>query len=122
MAVVLPVASAAMSLSSVSVISNALRFDGAAGLLLDTRVDGAPGGTGRAFDWSLARGVSDGMVSHCVPPLAKRTTARPFWTAATVVGRSSGIGRTISAPPCTSGTKDPPALMQFRVALDVAPQ
>jgi phosphoribosylanthranilate isomerase len=31
----------------------------AAGLLLDARGEGAPGGTGRAFDWSLARGVRE---------------------------------------------------------------
>jgi phosphoribosylanthranilate isomerase len=31
----------------------------AAGLLLDARVEGAPGGTGRAFDWTLARGVRE---------------------------------------------------------------
>jgi phosphoribosylanthranilate isomerase len=39
---------------------DALRYAGrAAGLLLDTRAAGAPGGTGRAFDWSLARGVRE---------------------------------------------------------------
>lgn len=40
--------------------ADALRYEGrAAGLLLDTRTPGAPGGTGRAFDWSLARGVRE---------------------------------------------------------------
>jgi len=40
--------------------SEADRYAGrAAGLLLDARVEGTPGGTGRAFDWSLARGVRD---------------------------------------------------------------
>ena len=39
---------------------DALRFEGrAAGLLLDTGGPGARGGTGRAFDWSLARGVRE---------------------------------------------------------------
>jgi phosphoribosylanthranilate isomerase len=39
---------------------DALRYEGrAAGLLLDTRAAAAPGGTGRAFDWSLARGVRE---------------------------------------------------------------
>ena len=38
----------------------ALRYEGrAAGLLLDTRAAEVPGGTGRAFDWSLARGVRE---------------------------------------------------------------
>jgi phosphoribosylanthranilate isomerase len=39
---------------------DALRYEGrAAGLLLDTRASGAPGGTGRPFDWSLVRGVRE---------------------------------------------------------------
>jgi phosphoribosylanthranilate isomerase len=39
---------------------DALRYEGrAAGLLLDTRAPGAPGGTGRAFDWSLVRDVRE---------------------------------------------------------------
>jgi indole-3-glycerol phosphate synthase/phosphoribosylanthranilate isomerase len=37
-----------------------LRYKGrAAGILLDTRSDERPGGAGRAFDWSLARGVRE---------------------------------------------------------------
>lgn len=39
---------------------DALRYEGqAAGLLLDTRAPGTPGGTGCAFDWALARGVRE---------------------------------------------------------------
>ncbi len=39
---------------------DALRYEGrAAGILLDTGGGAAPGGTGRAFDWSLARGVRE---------------------------------------------------------------
>ena len=40
----------------------ALRYEGrTAGVLLDTRLDGAPpGGTGRSFDWSLAKDVRQG--------------------------------------------------------------
>jgi indole-3-glycerol phosphate synthase/phosphoribosylanthranilate isomerase len=37
-----------------------VRYKGlAAGILLDTRADGRPGGGGLAFDWSLARGVRE---------------------------------------------------------------
>jgi phosphoribosylanthranilate isomerase len=39
----------------------ALRYEGrAAGVLLDTRAEAAPGGTGTPFDWSLARAVREG--------------------------------------------------------------
>ena len=39
--------------------ADALRYEGrAAGILLDSGA-GAPGGTGRAFDWALARGVRE---------------------------------------------------------------
>ena len=43
-------------------VEDALRYDGAAaGLLVDTRVDGGlPGGTGRSFDWSLVRPLREG--------------------------------------------------------------
>lgn len=34
-------------------------WGGAAGLLLDTRVEGVPGGSGRAFDWTLAAALRD---------------------------------------------------------------
>jgi indole-3-glycerol phosphate synthase / phosphoribosylanthranilate isomerase len=38
----------------------ALRYEGhAAGILLDTKADGSPGGTGRVFDWSRARQVRE---------------------------------------------------------------
>jgi phosphoribosylanthranilate isomerase len=40
------------------VAADALRYEGkAAGILLDTRGEGAQGGTGRTFDWALAREV-----------------------------------------------------------------
>jgi phosphoribosylanthranilate isomerase len=43
-------------------VDEALRYEGrAAGILLDARPPGpAPGGTGRTFDWSVARQVRDG--------------------------------------------------------------
>ncbi len=41
--------------------ADALRYEGvAAGILLDTRGDDMPGGTGRTFDWTLARAVRAG--------------------------------------------------------------
>jgi phosphoribosylanthranilate isomerase len=44
-------------------VEDALRYqDAADGILLDTRPPGGgapPGGTGKAFDWSLARGVRE---------------------------------------------------------------
>jgi phosphoribosylanthranilate isomerase len=40
--------------------ADALRYEGrAAGILLDTGAAAAPGGTGRTFDWTLARGVRE---------------------------------------------------------------
>ncbi len=40
--------------------AEAERYAGsAAGLLLDTRAEGAPGGTGRTFDWSLVQGLRE---------------------------------------------------------------
>jgi phosphoribosylanthranilate isomerase len=51
----------AVRVGSDFVAADALRYEGrAAGILLDTRVDSAPGGTGRAFDWALAREVRKG--------------------------------------------------------------
>jgi phosphoribosylanthranilate isomerase len=40
-------------------LQEVLRYKGAAGILLDTRVDDRPGGAGRTFDWALARGVRE---------------------------------------------------------------
>jgi phosphoribosylanthranilate isomerase len=42
------------------VAADALRYEAdAAGLLLDTHTESTPGGTGRVFDWSLARAVRE---------------------------------------------------------------
>jgi len=61
----------------------------------------------------MARGVSDGRLSHCVPPLAKRTTARPFCAAATVVGRFAGV-------PCVASLAWPLRSAHRLIALPVA--
>lgn len=85
----------------------------AAGVLLDTAVRGANGGTGRAFDWSIAAGVG-----ACLPIVLAGgltpanvgeaiTTARPWG-----VDVSSGIER--------DGMKDPALMEAFvRAVRDV---
>ena len=49
----------AIRVGSGFVAEDALRYADALGLLLDTRSAETPGGTGRAFDWSLVRGVRE---------------------------------------------------------------
>jgi phosphoribosylanthranilate isomerase len=49
----------AIRVGSGFVAEDALRYGDALGLLLDTRSREMPGGTGRAFDWSLVRGVPE---------------------------------------------------------------
>jgi len=49
----------AIRVGSGFVAEDALRYGDALGLLLDTRSAETPGGTGRAFDWSLVRGVRE---------------------------------------------------------------
>jgi phosphoribosylanthranilate isomerase len=39
--------------AGVDLLQYATRYNGASGLLLDTYVEGEPGGTGHAFDWNL---------------------------------------------------------------------
>jgi phosphoribosylanthranilate isomerase len=41
----------------VDLLQCASDFRGARGLLLDTHVEGVPGGTGKAFDWALIPGI-----------------------------------------------------------------
>jgi phosphoribosylanthranilate isomerase len=92
---------------------DALRFEGhAAGILLDTRSDRAPGGTGEAFDWSLARAVRErasflvlagGLASANVAAAIR--ALRPD-----AVDVSSGVE---SAP----GRKDPQRIREFVAAV-----
>ena len=89
--------------------ADALRYEGrAAGLLLDTKAPGAPGGTGRAFDWSLARGVRE-RARFLV--LAGGLTPENVRTALEAV-RPDGVdasSRLESAP----GRKDPAKVKAF---------
>jgi phosphoribosylanthranilate isomerase len=91
----------------------ALRYEGrAAGILLDTKTDGSPGGTGQTFDWSLARQVRE-KTSFLV--LAGGLTAENVHVALNavrpdVVDVSSGVE---SSP----GRKDPDKMRAFLEAV-----
>jgi indole-3-glycerol phosphate synthase / phosphoribosylanthranilate isomerase len=91
----------------------ALRYEGhAAGLLLDTRADGMPGGTGQPFDWSLARQVRE---KTAFLALAGGLTPENVHVAITavrpdVVDVSSGV----EASP---GRKDPEKMRAFLEAV-----
>jgi phosphoribosylanthranilate isomerase len=80
----------------------------AAGLLLDTRVRDAPGGTGHTFDWTLAAAVRDRVPFLVLAGgLDARNVARAVETARPDgVDVSSGVE---SAP----GKKDPERLKAF---------
>ncbi|MEP7115885.1 MAG: phosphoribosylanthranilate isomerase, partial [Ilumatobacteraceae bacterium] len=91
---------------------DALRYEGAAsGILLDTRADeqdALPGGTGRAFDWTLARAVRAGarnvvLAGGLTPDNVARAVAA---VAPDAVDVSSGVE---SAP----GRKDPERMRAF---------
>jgi indole-3-glycerol phosphate synthase/phosphoribosylanthranilate isomerase len=91
----------------------ALRYEGhAAGILLDTRADGVPGGTGQAFDWSVARQVREkasflGLAGGLTPENVHlaMTSVRPD-----LVDVSSGVE---SSP----GRKDPAKVRAFLEAV-----
>ncbi|MBM3450795.1 MAG: phosphoribosylanthranilate isomerase [Armatimonadetes bacterium] len=78
-------------------------FDVAA-LLLDTHVDGVPGGSGKTFDWSLVRGLhrpvilSGGLHAENVPDAI--AAVKPY-----AVDVSSGVE--------TNGEKDPAKIRAF---------
>jgi len=82
------------------------RYRAASALMLDTRVDGLAGGSGHAFDWNLAKGLSDrfplilsgGLVPENVTQALE--IVRPFG-----VDVSSGVE--------TGGQKDPEKIRKF---------
>jgi indole-3-glycerol phosphate synthase/phosphoribosylanthranilate isomerase/anthranilate synthase/indole-3-glycerol phosphate synthase/phosphoribosylanthranilate isomerase len=99
--------------------AEALRFENAAGgILLDTRADAKdalPGGTGRAFDWSLARKVRAGarylvLAGGLTPENVERAVAAVEPDAVDV---SSGVE---SSP----GRKDPARVRAFVRAVRAA--
>ena len=82
------------------------RYRAVSALMLDTRVDGLAGGSGRPFDWGLAQGLSDrfplilsgGLTPENVVPALD--IVRPFG-----VDVSSGVE--------TDGQKDPEKIRKF---------
>ncbi|MDQ7851234.1 MAG: phosphoribosylanthranilate isomerase [Armatimonadota bacterium] len=82
------------------------RYRGASAVLLDTCVTGAAGGTGRPFDWSLARGLSERVPVVLSGGLTPENVAealevvRPY-----AVDVSSGVE--------TDGRKDPEKIRAF---------
>lgn len=82
------------------------RYRSAAALMLDTHVDGLAGGSGRAFDWEAARGLSDRF------PLILSGGLTPD-----NVGRALDIvrpyGVDVSSGVETGGRKSPEKIRQF---------
>ena len=82
------------------------RYRAASALMLDTKVDGVAGGSGRVFEWNLAKGLSDrfplilsgGLVPENVAQALE--VVRPFG-----VDVSSGVE--------TDGQKDPEKIRKF---------
>lgn len=95
---------------------DALRYEGqVAGILLDTRSDAAPGGTGEAFDWSLARAVRKGA-SFLV--LAGGLTPENVGAAIRALGPDAvDVSSGVEAAP---GRKDREKLRAFLAAVRVA--
>ena len=99
------------------VAADALRYEGrAAGILLDSRGDGLPGGTGKAFDWALAREVRNGT-SFLV--LAGGLHAENVADAIALV-RPDGIDVS-SGVEASPGRKDPSRVRDFIAAARGAP-
>lgn len=82
------------------------RYRSAAALMLDTRVDGLAGGSGRAFDWEAARGLSDRFPLILSGGLTPDNVGR-----ALDVVRPYGVD--VSSGVETDGSKDPEKIRQF---------
>jgi phosphoribosylanthranilate isomerase len=93
-------------------VADALRYEGhAAGILLDSRAEGPPGGTGKTFDWTLAREVRKGA-SFLV--LAGGLDPENVATAIALV-RPDGIDVS-SGVEMSPGRKDPARMRAFVAA------
>ncbi len=82
------------------------RYLAATALLLDTKVDGLAGGTGRTFDWNLARGLSERFSLVLSGGLTPENVAQ----ALDVV---QPYGVDVSSGVETDGQKDPAKIRKF---------
>jgi len=82
------------------------RYREAAAVLLDSKVDGLAGGTGRAFDWERARGLGDGRPLILSGGLTAENVA-----AALEIVRPYGVD--VSSGVETAGQKDPDKIIRF---------
>ncbi len=82
------------------------RYRAASALLLDTRVDGLAGGSGRPFDWRLAQGLSERFSLILSGGLTPENVA-----AALEVVRPFGVD--VSSGVETDGQKDPEKIRKF---------
>jgi phosphoribosylanthranilate isomerase len=92
--------------------AEALRYENfASGVLLDTRVeavDGRPGGTGRAFDWTLAREVREN--ARCLVLAGGLTPDNVGRAVAAVEPDAVDVSSGVESSPCR---KDPARVRAF---------
>lgn len=82
------------------------RYRQASAVMLDTKVDGLAGGSGRAFDWEVARGVSDRFPIFLSGGLTPDNVGR-----ALDIVRPYGVD--VSSGVETDGRKSPEKIRQF---------
>lgn len=82
------------------------RYPAAAAVMLDTRVDGQAGGSGRPFTWEVARGMSDRFTIILSGGLRAENVAE-----ALAIVRPYGVD--VSSGVETDGRKDPDKIRHF---------
>ncbi len=82
------------------------RYRAASAIMLDTRTDGLAGGSGRAFDWHLARGLSERFPLMLSGGLAADNVAQ-------ALGIVRPLGVDVSSGVETDGRKDPEKIREF---------